>query len=92
LIALHSRSEKPIVASAYANTLGVPALFARSMFQELLQLTGDSGAKTIIFSNRERVTEFAFPKGRIDLDTIEDFESLAKRTSGPRLGSRICKS
>jgi molybdenum cofactor cytidylyltransferase len=92
LIALHSRSEKPIVASAYASTLGVPALFARSMFQELLQLSGDSGAKTIIFSNRERVAEFAFPKGRIDLDTIEDFESLAKRTSGPRLGSRICKS
>ncbi|HMF45760.1 MAG TPA: hypothetical protein VKE29_03725 [Candidatus Udaeobacter sp.] len=48
---------------AEETTLGVPALFARSVFPELLQLTGDSGAKTIIFSNRERVAEFPFPKG-----------------------------
>jgi molybdenum cofactor cytidylyltransferase len=80
LIALHSKSKKTIVASAYANTLGVPALFARSVFQELLQLNGDSGAKTIIFSNRERVAEFSFRKGSIDLDTIEDFESLAQKS------------
>src|SRR5205085_9074225 len=36
LSALHERTNKPIVASSYANTLGVPALFDRSCYQELL--------------------------------------------------------
>ena len=79
LIALHSKTGKPIVASAYADTLGVPALFDRSMFQELLGLDGDSGAKTIILSNRARVAEFSFPKGNIDVDTVQDFESIARK-------------
>jgi molybdenum cofactor cytidylyltransferase len=74
LIALHSKTGKPIVASAYADTLGVPALFDRSIFQELLRLDGHSGAKTIILSTRARVAEFSFPKGDIDIDTLEDLE------------------
>ncbi|HEX4708604.1 MAG TPA: nucleotidyltransferase family protein, partial [Candidatus Udaeobacter sp.] len=57
LIAMHSETGKPIVASAYADTLGVPALFDRSIFQELLRLDGHLGAKTIILSNRARVAE-----------------------------------
>jgi molybdenum cofactor cytidylyltransferase len=79
LSALHSKTGKPIVASAYADTLGVPALFDRSTFQELLQLDGDFGAKTIILSNRARVAEFSFPKGNIDVDTVQDFESIARK-------------
>jgi molybdenum cofactor cytidylyltransferase len=59
--------------------LGVPALFDRSTFQELLQLDGDFGAKTIILSNRARVAEFSFPRGNIDVDTVQDFESIARK-------------
>ena len=44
IIALHQATGKPIVASAYANTLGIPALFDRSCFAELLTLRGDRGA------------------------------------------------
>jgi molybdenum cofactor cytidylyltransferase len=60
LIALHETTKKPIVASRYADTLGVPALFDRSRFHELLVLDGDSGAKAIILSNLERVAELMF--------------------------------
>ena len=74
LIVMHSETGKPIVASAYADTLGVPALFDRSIFQELLRLDGHLGAKTIILSNRARVAEFSFPKGGVDIDTLEDLE------------------
>jgi molybdenum cofactor cytidylyltransferase len=74
LIAMRSKTEKPIVASAYADTLGVPALFDVSIFQELLRLDGDSGAKRIILSNRARVAAFSFPKGDFDIDTLEDLE------------------
>jgi molybdenum cofactor cytidylyltransferase len=79
LIALHSETGKAIVASGYADTLGVPALFHASMFQELLRLDDDSGAKTIILSNRARVAEFSFPRGNMDVDTTQDFESIARK-------------
>jgi len=39
----------------------------------------DSGAKPIILSDRQRVAEFPFPEGKIDIDTMEDLE-LAQRT------------
>ena len=79
LIALFKKTKKTIVASSYSDTLGVPALFDRSCFAELLALHDDSGAKPIILSKRERVAEFAFPEGKIDIDTVEDLE-LAQRT------------
>jgi molybdenum cofactor cytidylyltransferase len=79
LIALYEKAKKAIVASSYSDTLGVPALFDRSCFAELLALDDDSGAKLIILSKRERVAEFLFPEGMIDIDTAEDLE-LARRT------------
>ena len=79
LIALHSETGKSIVASRYAHTLGVPALFHQSIFPELLRLSGNAGAKSIILSNRERVAEFPFPRGKIDLDKVEDLESITRK-------------
>ena len=44
LIEQWSGDEREIVASAYANTCGVPALFASASFEKLGALTGDQGA------------------------------------------------
>jgi len=74
LITLHHETRKPIVAASYAGTLGVPALFDRSRLPDLLGLDNSAGAKSIIFSNRDQVAEFAFPEGEIDIDTAEDRE------------------
>jgi molybdenum cofactor cytidylyltransferase len=74
LIALREKTNKPLVASAYSGTLGVPALFDRSCFPELIELSDESGAKSIIMRNRERVAEFPFPQGEIDIDTVADYE------------------
>jgi molybdenum cofactor cytidylyltransferase len=74
LIELREKTNKPIVASAYAGTLGVPALFDRSCFGELLALSDDTGAKSIILRDRERVAEFSLPEGAIDIDTVVDYE------------------
>jgi molybdenum cofactor cytidylyltransferase len=76
LIQMHLENKKPIVASAYAETLGVPALFDRSCFGDLLQLTGDSGAKGIILARRNDVTPFDFPAAAVDIDTAADYEKL----------------
>jgi len=79
LLVLRRKTIKPIVASSYGDTLGVPALFDRSCFEELLALNDCSGAKPIILRDRERVAEFLFPEGKTDIDTLEDL-NLAKRS------------
>ena len=76
LIALRETTGKTIVASSYAHTFGVPALFIRSVFQELLSLDDKAGAKSIVLRSRERVASLSFPEGQIDIDTWEDWEKL----------------
>ena len=76
LIATHEATKKDIVASAYADTLGVPALFDRSLFKELLSIGDEAGAKSIILQNPKRVAQFAFPEGAVDIDTWEDWEKI----------------
>ena len=76
LFVMREKTKKAIVASSYSETLGVPALFDRSCFQELLALDDETGAKAIILSNRERVAELLFPEGKIDIDTAADYEKL----------------
>jgi molybdenum cofactor cytidylyltransferase len=76
LMTMREDSGKPIVASRYADTLGVPALFDRSCFEALLALPDDSGAKTLIESRRGAVAEISFEPGAIDIDTPADFERL----------------
>lgn len=76
LIALREKTKKAVVASSYAGTLGVPALFDRSCAEELLGLDDADGAKSIILSNHDRVAEFPFPQGKIDIDTLADYERL----------------
>lgn len=72
LITTKEESGKGIVASAYSNTSGVPALFDRRYFEELLQLTGSEGAKKVIFNHQAEVQALDFPLGAVDLDTEED--------------------
>src|SRR6266699_654730 len=74
------KETEAIVASSYSETLGVPALFDRSCFQELLALDDETGAKAIILSNRERVAEVLFPEGKIDIDTAADYEKLTAQS------------
>ena len=76
LIATRETTKKEIVASSYADTVGVPALFDRSLFERLLSLGDEAGAKSIILQNLDRVAQFAFPEGAIDIDTWEDWEKL----------------
>jgi molybdenum cofactor cytidylyltransferase len=76
LIELHKTSGKSIVASNYADTVGVPAFFTRAIFEELLSLDDRTGAKSIILRSPERVASMSFPAGRIDIDTLHDLKKL----------------
>ena len=79
LITAKETSGKGIVAAAYSNTLGVPALFDKRYFEELLQLTGSEGAKKVIFNHQAEVHALDFPLGAVDLDTEEDVSQFLIR-------------
>jgi len=50
----------------------------------LLSPDDETGAKSIILQNRERVAQFAFPEGVIDIDTWEDWEKLNGGSASPK--------
>ena len=92
LIATHETTKKDVIASSYADTVGVPSLFNRSLFKELLSLGDDSGAKSIILRNPERVARLAFPKGAVDIDTWKDWEKLNGGSASPKtMGKAVTK-
>ncbi|MEN0055652.1 MAG: nucleotidyltransferase family protein [Mucilaginibacter sp.] len=76
LIVKHSKTAKPIVACAYDNITGVPALFDRQLFTELLQLQGDEGAKQILKNHTNDIAAIPFEQGSIDIDTPTDYAQL----------------
>lgn len=79
LIHTWQNTGKGMVCSYYGDTAGVPALFNRSYFQELLSLQGDTGARKIILQHSNDMATVPFPEGDIDIDTREDYENLIKK-------------
>src|SRR5690606_21991245 len=48
LVMHYQATGKPVIASQYANTAGVPVLFGKSYFSKLTSLPDDQGAKKLI--------------------------------------------
>ena len=79
LIEVHSKTKKQIAASAYCNALGVPVLFDLSIAPALSELNDNQGAKEILKRHSEQIASVDFPKGEIDLDTIEDYNRFIQQ-------------
>ncbi len=78
LRSIYDATHQSIVASSYQNTIGVPALFDRHLFSELLKLHQLEGAKTVIQRYLNTVETIDFPQGSIDLDTPQDYQLILK--------------
>jgi molybdenum cofactor cytidylyltransferase len=70
---------RSLVATDYGGEPGVPALFARAWFGDLVRLTGDVGARTILRAHPTEVGLVPFPDAGIDVDSPDDYAAL--RTS-----------
>ena len=68
-----------IAASAYADTLGVPAVFPRALFGELAGLEGDRGARSLLRRHAEQVQAVPVPEAACDVDTPADLKALRRR-------------
>ena len=76
IIQQYKATRKAIVASFYSDAPGVPALFDKAMFAELLNMNDAHGAKKIIQQNIAGTKLVQFPQGSIDLDTPEDYQNF----------------
>jgi molybdenum cofactor cytidylyltransferase len=63
-----------IVASRYAEKLGVPALFREKLYPDLLKSNGDKGARELIQRYQAQTASIDFPGGVFDIDTVQDLE------------------
>jgi molybdenum cofactor cytidylyltransferase len=72
LIDAFRRTPDRPVASAYGGSSGVPALFPRALFGELLLLKGDRGAKRVLLAHEEELVTLPWPDGTLDVDTAPD--------------------
>jgi molybdenum cofactor cytidylyltransferase len=82
LIQLQDETGKPVAACNYAGKLGTPALFHKTLFQELMQLKGDAGARKLLEEMKDDVAMINFEQGSIDIDTLEDYENLINPKNG----------
>ena len=52
---------------------------SKEIFTDLLELTGEEGARKLIQQNKEKLALIDFPNGAFDLDTPEDYASFIRR-------------
>lgn len=65
-----------ITASSYAGRSGVPAIFDKQLYPDLLKVEGDQGARSVIQRYIAQTSTVEFPGGVIDVDTPEDLANL----------------
>jgi molybdenum cofactor cytidylyltransferase len=78
LLKKHLDGKNLITGSKYNNIVGVPAIFEKSIFPDLLKLSGDHGARYIINQDPKKVATVNFELGHFDVDTQEDYKKLLK--------------
>lgn len=64
------------IASNYAGTRGIPAVFPRQAMADLSALRGDKGARGLLAQPPWPVTEIPFEGGEVDIDRPEDLAQL----------------
>jgi molybdenum cofactor cytidylyltransferase len=65
-----------IVASAYDDTIGVPAVFGREHLNDLMRLTGDRGAGSWLRDRQNEVTRVPLYSAALDIDRPSDVARL----------------
>ena len=76
LIAAYEKTARPVVTCGYDATFGPPVFFHHTLFDELLQLKGDIGARSVVRQHADSVEVIPFPEGTFDVDTEADYERI----------------
>lgn len=76
LVSKFERTRRPVIATSYSGTRGVPALFSRALWPELMNLDGPGGAKEVIERHSRDVSAVLCEEAALDIDTEADAASL----------------
>lgn len=76
LIFFHKESDHLITACGYDKSYGAPAIFNRKTFLDLLNLSGDQGAKKVIQKHFKNAQIISYPEAQVDIDTPKDLALL----------------
>ena len=76
LVTEFQQANPRIVAAQYGETVGVPALFSKELFNDLLKLKGDKGARQLIRDHLPLVETIEIEKAAIDIDLPDDAARL----------------
>jgi len=75
------REPLSVAAALYRGTIGVPAVFPRHLFGELLDLKGDTGARTLLRRHGDRLVKVPMESAAFDLDTPDDLLELTSKAN-----------
>lgn len=80
LLEAYHAQKKPITIAKYGEAIGPPAIFARSIFADLMRLEGDVGARQLIARQPEWACVVAVEEGERphDIDAIGDLINQEK--------------
>lgn len=79
MMRLFDEKRTKIIASNYGNTLGVPAIFPAIFNNDLLQITGDKGAKEFLQKNKRSTLSPQTLVNLLDIDTPKDYKNFIKK-------------
>jgi molybdenum cofactor cytidylyltransferase len=82
LIEVYLREQPPIVVPRHAGQRGNPVLFDRGLFGELVAITGDQGARSVIKTHEPEIRWLDTTDGGIllDIDTPDAYGRLIERS------------
>ena len=83
LVREHLRTGQPIIASAYAGTVGVPVFFSRKFFPPLMELKPEQGCKGLILKHEDQAILLDCPQAEADIDTPDEYARLASTVPAP---------
>ena len=78
MIKLQFTEKESIIITKKEDYKGVPVLFPKKFFGELMSLSNDEGARQIINRNKNCVQEIISQDNIADIDTFEAYEALHK--------------
>lgn len=76
LIGKHLKANCLASFSEYQGIPGVPAIFSKEIFEDLLKIEGDRGARDLIKNGLTNYQLISFEKGIVDIDTEDDLQQL----------------
>lgn len=72
LLTMGKNNPEKICCASYDNTIGIPALFPKIFYSELLALQDDRGAKRVLLDQAQNVLTLNTPGAAEDIDSLSD--------------------